>query len=423
MKKVGVAILGLGVVGGGTYRTITEHREFYRRTQNIDMTVESVLEPDGSKIRALGIGDEIVAQNIAEVVCNPDVNIVVECIGGTDAAHEYVLAALYAGKTVVTSNKLLYAAYSDELERVAEKHNAGLHLEASCLGGVPIVRTLLNGLQANVITSLTGIVSGTTNYILSKMTDENASFDEVLKETKELGYAESNHEVDVDGYDAVYKLAILSTLAFHTKVPVDKVYREGIAGITMDTIACAKELGYCVKLLAIGKQSEEGIEVRVHPTLVPLSHPLASVKGSFNAVFVTGDAVGDVMLYGRGAGALPSGSAIVSDIIFAANQSDNISSACKNPNKPVKTAKFVSDFSSAYFLRLSLADRNNLSKVISAFGKRKIQIYKMNLTETEGGGASLVLITGETRESAMKSTVAALREGETASVIAALRVI
>lgn len=425
MKRVGVAILGLGVVGGGTYKIISEHREFYQKTQNIDLVVESVLEPNESKISALGIKQEIVARNIAEVVLNPDVNIIVECIGGKDVAREYVLAALYAGKTVVTSNKLLYAHDSDELERVAKKHNAGLQLEASCMGGVPIVRTLLNGLQANVITSMIGIVNGTTNYILTKMTDENASYEEALKEAQELGFAESNPEFDIESYDAVYKLAILSSLAFHAKVRVDKIYREGISGINKEVIGCARELGYIVKLLAIGKQSEEGIEVRVHPTLIPKDHQLANVKGSYNAIFVTGDSVGELMLYGLGAGANPSGSAIVSDIIFAANHSVGLSAAFKSDEIADKemNPKIVTDFRSAYFIRLSVTDREHaLAKVMSILDKKGISVLKSSQS-AESFGATIILITGETHESIMKGALEKLNTSGIAKVESALRVV
>ncbi|MDE6273802.1 MAG: homoserine dehydrogenase, partial [Clostridiales bacterium] len=314
MKKVGVAILGFGVVGNGAYRILKEHRELYQRTQDIDVVVESVLERDRERAISLGVEPEKIASNIAEVVTNPDVNIVVECIGGIGAAREFVMAALNAGKTVVTSNKELVCKYSHELERAAKRHNAGLYYEASCVGGVPIIRTLLDGMQANNITSMMGIINGTTNYILTKMTSGGANYGDALKEAQRLGYAEADPTADVEGFDAAYKLSILSSLAFHTKVPLGKVFREGISGVSQEDIQDGKRLGYVLKLLAVGKQSENGIEVRVHPTFIRKEHPLASVNDSFNAVYMTGDAVGDVMLYGRGAGDLPTGSAIVRDI-------------------------------------------------------------------------------------------------------------
>ena len=408
MKKVGVAILGLGVVGGGTYQILTEHREFYQRTQDVDIVVESVLELNRERARSLGVPEEKIASNIAEIVSNPDVNIVVEVIGGIDAAREFVLAALNAGKTVVTSNKELFCKYSHELERAAKRQNAGLYFEASCVGGVPIIRTLLDGVQANVITSMMGIINGTTNYILSKMTDEGSSYEDCLKEAQRLGYAEANPTADVEGFDAAYKLSILSSLAFHTKVPFSKVFREGITGVSKEDIADGKTMGYVLKLLAIGKQSHDGIEVRVHPTFVRKDHPLAAVNDSFNAVYLTGDSVGDVMLYGRGAGALPTGSAIVSDIIYAATHSENKYSTFKNTANADKDVKFVSDFKSAYYMRLTVEDKAGiLAKIASIFSKNGISIVEMVQKPARADGkVPLVLITHETKELSVRSAVA-----------------
>ena len=408
MKKVGVAILGLGVVGGGTYRILTEHREFYQKTQNVDIVVESVLELNRERALALGVPEDKIASNIAEIVSNPDVNIVVEVIGGISVAREFVLAALNAGKTVVTSNKELFCKYSHELERAAKRQNAGLYFEASCVGGVPIIRTLLDGVQGNKISSMMGIINGTTNYILTKMTNEGSSYEDCLKEAQRLGYAEADPTADVEGFDAAYKLSILSSLAFHTKVPFSKIYREGITNISRDDIADGKSLGYVLKLLAIGKQSDAGIEVRVHPTFVRQGHPLAAVNDSFNAVYLTGDAVGDVMLYGRGAGALPTGSAIVSDIIYAATHSENKYSTFKNTAGADKDTKFISDFKSAYYLRIMVEDRAGiLAKIAAIFGRNNVSIVEM-IQKPIGvdGRVPLVLITHETRELAVRNAVA-----------------
>ena len=394
MKKVGVAILGLGVVGGGTYQILTEHREFYQRTQNVDIVVESVLELNRERARSLGVPSEKIASNIAEIVSDPDVNIVVEVIGGVEAAREYVLAALNAGKTVVTSNKELFCKYSHELERAAKRQNAGLYFEASCVGGVPIIRTLLDGVQANEISSMMGIINGTTNYILTKMTNDGSSYEECLKEAQRLGYAEADPTADVEGFDAAYKLSILSSLAFHTKVPFSKIFREGISGISKEDIADGKELGYVLKLLAIGKQSDAGIEVRVHPTFVRKEHPLASVNDSFNAVFLTG--------------ALPSGSAIVTDIIYAATHSENKYSTFKNTAGADKDVKFVNDFKSAYYMRMTVEDKAGfLAKIASVFGKHNISIVELlQKPAREDGKVPLVLVTHETHELSVRNAVA-----------------
>ena len=423
MKKVGVAILGLGVVGGGTYRILTEHREFYQTTQSLDINVECVLEQNEERLKELGVPEELVAHNIAEVACNPDVNIVVECIGGVSVARDYVLDVLYGGKTVVTSNKELIAKYYHELERTAKRHSAGLYFEASCVGGVPIIRTLLDGVQSNKIVSMMGIINGTTNFILTKMTEEGTSYAEALQEAQKLGYAEANPDADVEGFDAAYKLSVLSSLAFHTKIPYTKVLREGITGITPEDISHGKALGYRLKLLAISKQSEEGIEVRVHPAFVKKDHPLASVSGSYNAVFLTGDSLGDLMLYGKGAGDLPTGSAVVSDILYAASRTEPRYSTFKNNANPEKEIKFVSDFASSYYMRLSVNDRTGvLSKIAAIFGKNNISILEL-LQTPDAEGATLVLVTHETHEAAIKNAVAKLNASDIAKVEAVLRVV
>lgn len=234
MEKVGIAILGLGVVGGGTYEILVEHRQFYKKNHNIDFVVESVLERSRERAAALGIEESKIVSNIAEICSNPEVDIVVECIGGIEPAKSFVLAALNSGKSVVTSNKELFCKYSHELEKVAKKNNCGLFFEASCVGGVPVIRALLDNLQGNKILSLTGIINGTTNYILTKMTEEGSSYLDVLKEAQSLGYAEADPTSDVEGFDAAYKLSILSSLSFHTKVPFTEIYREGITNI--DTV-------------------------------------------------------------------------------------------------------------------------------------------------------------------------------------------
>lgn len=399
MKNVGVAILGLGVVGSGTYKILRDHREFYKETQGVDLSVEGVLEIRKEKALALGIEESKIYDNIAEIVSNPNVDIVVEVIGGVEPAKSFVLAALHSGKTVVTSNKELFCKYWHELEKAAKRTNAGLYFEASCVGGVPIIRTLIDGMQANVISNLTGIINGTTNYILTRMTREGANYQDVLKDAQKLGYAEANPSADVEGYDAAYKLSILSSLAFHRKVPLDKIYREGITEIQSCDIAYGDELGYTLKLLAIGKNGEKGIEVRVHPAFIRKDHPLASVNDSFNAVFLKGDSVGDIMLYGRGAGDLPTGSAIVSDVIYAATHSDVKYATFKNTQQAEPGVKFVNDFRSRYYIRFTAKDRAGvLAKVAGILAKYNISISDL-IQKGEGcENLPIILITHETNE-------------------------
>ena len=424
-KKVGVAILGLGVVGGGTYQTLVEHKDFYLKTQQVEINVEMVLDKALDRLQQLNVPQECIAKNIQEVLANPNVDIVVETIGGIGVAKDFVTAALREGKTVVTSNKELICKFSHELERIAKRNHCGLYYEASCVGGVPIIRTLLDGVQANKIQSMMGIVNGTTNYILTKMTYEGADYADVLKEAQKLGYAEANPTADVDGYDSMYKLSILSSMAFHTKIPYTKIFREGISEVSTKDIAYGRELGYTLKLLAIGKNNERGIEVRVHPTFIPNSHPLASVNDSFNAVYLTGDAVDDVMLYGRGAGALPTASAVVSDVIYAATHTDVKYSTFKNTATAESNVKFVSDFSSAYYIRLSVEDKAGvLAKISGVFAKYGVSIVELAQKSGVDGETHvpLIIITHKTTENSVKNVVAKINATECGKVEAVIRV-
>ena len=425
MKKVGVAILGLGVVGGGTYQILVQNKENFKKVHGLDVTVECVLEKNPDRAVQLGIDRSAVASSIEEVVSNPNVDIVVEVIGGVEPAKTFVLKALKSGKTVVTSNKELFAKHWPELEKAAKSMKAGLFFEASCVGGVPIIRTLTESMQGNKLLSIKGIINGTTNYILTKMANEGSTYEEALKEAQRLGYAEFNPTADVEGFDATYKLSILSSLAFNTKVNIENVYREGITKVTKEDILCGKQLGYTIKLLAIGKNTdkgiedvplrlshsgkntENGIEVRVHPTFVANSNPLATVSDSFNAVHLVGDAVGEIMLYGRGAGALPTGSAIVSDVIFAAKHPEFYYS-CFNNDKKVKPAKFLDDFTSRFFVRLMVKDEAGvLSKISGVFAKNGVSLQQVKQESAgDNGKVPITIIAHETLESAMKKVIA-----------------
>ncbi len=424
MKKVGVAILGLGVVGGGTYKILTEHREFYKKNHGVDIIVEGVLEKNRERAISLGIDEGKIASNIAEICSNSDIDIVVEAMGGIEPAKAFVLAALNSGKSVVTSNKELFCKYSYELEKVAKKNCCGLYYEATCVGGVPVIRALLDNLQGNEILSLTGIINGTTNYILSKMADCGASYGDVLKEAQKLGYAEADPTSDVEGYDSVYKLSILSSICFHTKVPYTEIYREGITDVDIVDIRYGKQLGYALKLLAIGKNGDNGIEVRVHPALIKSSHPLASVDDSYNAVYITGDGVENVMLYGRGAGALPTGSAIVGDIIYCATHNGNNYSTFINTEKADPAVKFIKNFESEYYLRLSVKDKAGvLTKITSHFSKHSISISQVIQEKSENGQVPLIILTHTTSECEVKKTVDELNALGVADVISIIRVI
>ena len=424
-KRVGVAILGLGVVGGGTYRTLVDHREFYLKTQNVDIVVESVLDKNTARLKELGVPEECIAGSIAEVVANPAIDIVIETIGGVGVAKEFVMMALKEGKSVVTANKEMISKCSHELERIAKRNSCGLYYEASCVGGVPIIRTLLDGVQANHVLEMMGIVNGTTNYILTKMTQDGTDYQAALKEAQALGYAEFDPTNDVEGFDSTYKLSILSSMAFHTKVPYTKVHREGISSVKVEDITIGKEFGYTLKLLAIGKNTPKGIDVRVHPTFIPDSHPLASVNDAYNAVYLRGDALDDIMLYGKGAGAFPTASAVVSDVIYAATHSEIKYSTFKNNATADSDVKFVTDFSSAYYIRLSVDDQAGvLAKISSIFAKYGISIVEI---AQKGKGSDeervpLIIITHKTHENAIKNAVAKINASDMAAVESVIRV-
>ena len=395
--------MGIGTVGGGTYRILQENRESIKENYGIDIEVLRVIDLRKERMAALGGNPDIVSANIDDVINDERISIVAEAFGGIEPARSYLIKCLLAGKSIVTANKEMFSKHAAELEKAAIKGKAGLYFEATTAGGVPVIRTLTESMQGNRILSVMGIVNGTTNYILSKMADEGLEYQDVLKEAQALGYAEANPSADVDGYDAMYKLSILSTLAFHTKVPVDKIYREGISNIQREDIENGKDFGYTLKLLAIGKKSPDSIEVRVHPAFIRDTHPLSGVKGSFNAVHILGNNVGDIMLYGRGAGDLPTGSAIVSDIVVCAQ------AACHKHhflNVAGDSPAIKKDFETEYYVRMQVLDRPGvLAKISAVFARYGISISSMH-QKPLAGKASLIFFIHKTKESLMKKAIA-----------------
>ena len=411
MKKTGVAIMGLGIVGGGTYQIIqANHREIID-SDGVDLEVVKILEKNPQRFRDYNVPEEIGTTNIHDILNDPRISIVIETIGGIEPAKTFVLAALKAGKSVVTSNKELIAKHWPELESEAKRNKAGLYFEATCVGGVPIIRALDLSMQGNIIKELTGIINGTTNYILTKMTENGTGYQAALKEAQSLGYAEADPTSDVEGFDAVYKLSILSSIAFNTCIPIDAVYREGITNITAEDIRYAKDLGYKIKLLGISKLNGKNVEAHVHPALVPDEHPLASVRNSFNSVYLVGDNVGELMFYGKGAGAHPTGSAVVSDVVLCACQKGNHRYAFfKNDGKLSKGIKMVENFRTKYYIRLSAADKaGTLAKITGVFGKANVSIEQVVQKHGTGGSSPLIFMTHESDEQAVKKSVAALK--------------
>lgn len=421
MKKIGVAILGFGTVGSGTYNILTERREQIKVEYGVDITIKAILVRNVNKAISNGAPSELVTNNLDDVISNPSINIVAECIGGIEPAKTYLIESLKAGKTIVTANKELFAKHWGELESYAEKTKAGLYFEATCGGGIPVIRTLTQAMQANTILQIKGIINGTTNYILSRMSDEGASYEEVLKDAQALGFAEADPTSDVEGYDASYKLAILSSLAFNRFLPVEHIYREGISNIQAEDIAIGKELGFTVKLLAIAKLIDGKIEARVHPCFLKNSHPLASVSGSFNAIFLVGDNVGDIMLYGRGAGSLPTGSAVVSDIVFAGRQLAH--ARYSEINDVIKKSEIITDFTSDYYIRMTVLDvQGVLSQITSIFANNNVSITRMRQDAGEGI-VSIIFVTHKSNENNIKKAIEEINElSEVQAVNALIRV-
>jgi homoserine dehydrogenase len=311
-----IGLLGCGTVGSGVVKLLEKNAATIAQRSGDEVVIRRVLEQDVDKCLALGIEPDRITSNFEDIVNDPEIDIVVELIGGIEPASTYILEAMCQGKHVVTANKDLIAVNGQALFETAEKHQVDFYFEASVGGGIPIVYPLKQSLAGNQIQQVIGILNGTTNYILTKMSRQGLDYQQVLEEAQALGYAEADPTSDVSGLDAARKIAILSSIAFNSRVTLDDVYVEGITGITAEDIRYAHELGFVIKLLAIAKENKWGqIQVRVHPAFLPANHPLAAVNDVFNAVYVQGDAVGEIMHFGRGAGQMPTASAVVGDII------------------------------------------------------------------------------------------------------------
>ncbi len=405
MKQVKVALLGLGVVGSGTYRILHNKREYIANNDKVEIEVVKVLEKNQERLKELKIPKSMVAKSIDEIVEDKNIQIVAEFFGGIDPAKTFLIKCLKSGKSIVTANKEMLAKSWSELEKAAREGNAGIYFEASCVGGVPVIRALTESMQGNNIVSLKGIVNGTTNYILSRMIKEKVDYATCLKDAQKLGYAEANPSADVDGFDAMYKNSILSSLAYKKRVPIDMIYREGISNISLEDMEAGTDMGYTLKLLAISKCIDGKIEARVHPAFIPSEHPLAQVQGSFNALFMHGDNVDDVMLYGRGAGSFPTGSAIVSDIVYAATVTEHRRYAWEEV-LDIDKNDFEYNFISKYYVRILVDDNEGiLSAIAAVFSKNKISIKSLVQKDSKKKNVSILFITHETREKSMKNAL------------------
>ena len=407
MEKVRIGFLGCGNIGCGVYRLLGQQRAQMEENEGVSFDVRRILVRSAGKQRGADIPAQLLTECAEDVLGDPEIAIVMEFMGGEQPAAAYMLRALAAGKTVVTANKMALATHWDEL------------VEASVCGASPLVRAMSDSLQANRISSVAGIINGTTNYILSQMSSEGASYAQALSEAQRLGLAEPDPTADVEGFDAAYKLSILSSLAFHRHVPVEAVFREGISGVTPQDVQFGREFGLTLKLLAIAKEENGTIQARVHPAFVPNAHPLASVGGAFNAVYVNGHACGEMMFYGRGAGDMPTASALVSDLLVAAR-----AKAHRLPAVLGEAERIADDWTCVHFVRMLARDEPGvLSELAGLFARHGVSIASMvqkGVRDAEGR-VQIVFLTHRASERAVRAAIAQM-DGTLGAQVSVIRV-
>lgn len=409
MRTLRIGLLGLGQVGGGVYSLLSRKKKFFEREIGVSFEIATVSVRDKSRRRSVKVPASILTTDSLAVVRDPSIDVVVELVGGTTEARKLVLEALKHGKHVVTANKALLAEHGDEVFELASKMQRWVLFEASVGGGIPVIKSLREGLVANRVDSIHGIINGTTNYILTRMTEAKSDFKEALSEAQAKGYAEADPTFDVEGIDAAHKLAVLVRFAFGGKVRFKDIHCEGISSIRSEDISFAQEFGYRIKLLAIAKADKDGIEARVQPTLLPKNHILANVNGSFNAIQMHGDEVGDVLFYGRGAGPAPTASAVIADLVdIALRQSGRFddNTAMRAIQKPLKI-KNISSILSRYYLRFHVVDRPGiLSKISQVLGKHDISISDVIQKERSVGSVvPLILLTHDAHEKSVRAAI------------------
>lgn len=383
-SRIGVGIIGFGTVGAGTAKVLLDNAALIRRRVGVPVEVVRIADLDIARDRGMVLPPGLLTTDAKQVLNDPAVDIVIELIGGYDTAKRVILETIAAGKQVVTANKALLALHGEEIFEAASRQGVDVGFEASVGGGIPVIRALMEGLAGNTIESVYGIINGTSNYILSRMTREGESFEAVLKDAQQAGYAEADPTFDVAGIDSAHKLAILVSLAYGTPVNFKEIYTEGITHITPTDIAYAKEFGFTIKLLGIAKLTDDEVEARVHPTMVPSASPIAQVDDVYNAIQLVGDAVGDVILYGRGAGSMPTGSAVVSDVIAIGRNLLKgavgrvpVASFRQDQRRPLRM-KPIEEISSLYYLRFMVVDRPGvLAQIAGELGRCGISISSM----------------------------------------------
>jgi homoserine dehydrogenase len=414
MKEIYVGLIGFGTVGTGVVKLLKENAGVISDKLGARLILKKIADLDTTTDRGVKTAPGVLTSNVNEILDDPEIGIVIELIGGYEPAKRFVLKAISAGKHVVTANKALLALHGDEIYALAAEKGVEVLYEAAVGGGIPVLSAIKGNMAANRFTTILGILNGTCNYILTRMTKEGSDFADVLKAAQDLGYAEADPTFDIEGIDTAHKLALLISLCFGTRVPFDQIYTEGITAISALDISFAQQFGYRIKLLAIGKRNGDTVEARVHPTMIPVHYPMADVDGPFNAIRLTGDFVGPVMLYGRGAGMEPTASAVVGDVIDIAR---NILAGigCRvaargtmEPSMKDLAIKPMGEIVSRYYLRFSAVDRPGvLAAIAGALGKNNISIESMIQTGRSGDYVPIVIITHDAAE---RDVVAALAE-------------
>lgn len=403
---VGVGIIGVGTVGGGVIQLLQSNRESIASRAQTAVELVHVAELEPKRLEGFDLAGTQVSADAARLLADPSVDVVCELIGGLEPARRFILEAVHAGKHVVTANKMLLAHHGPDLSQAAQANGVELRYEAAVAGGIPLIKALREGLAGNRIRSVCGILNGTCNYILTRMTYEGLEFDEALRQAIARGFAETPPDLDIEGHDTAHKCQIIASLCFSTEVDLENVYVEGVTKVTHADVAYAREMGYLIKLLAIIHESDNEIDARVHPTLVPEDHLLASVRNEFNAVHVVSDAADATLYYGRGAGRMPTASAVVADIIDIARRGD----APPPPAfvyGPKRRVKSIGDVESRYYLRLTTLDKPGvLGRVCTILGNHRVSIAScIQKEEHEEKPVHVVLMTHATRESALRAAL------------------
>jgi homoserine dehydrogenase len=421
MEKVGLGILGMGTVASGLINIIGINNSKITGSLNKELVINKVLVKSLNKKRDVNLPQEVYTTDAYDVINDKDSQIIVELIGGISPAYEYIKAALNNKKHVVTANKALIATHGEELEQLANENGVSLMYEASVAGGIPIINTMTDNLCANEITDITGIINGTTNYILTQMAENSLEYEQAVKNAQALGFAEADPSSDVEGDDAAYKLSILSTIAFGQRINVNDIPKEGITKISKEDISYAKELGYNIKLLASASRKGDEIELRVHPAFVPASHPLSTVKNEYNAVFLKGNAVGGLMLYGKGAGSLPTGSAVLGDVMHIVKTGGKAKDDMKKEAKYVIANKAYKQ----YYIRFEVIDKPGvLANIASIFGKNDISLASVVQRHKNGDEtAPLVFITHEIERKNIDAALEEIKNYKSVTQIASIIVV